>query len=557
MTTTTLIGLYLESAIGVALACVLTTAVARWGGAGVTLAARTWSRLALALVGLGLVAPLGFALLLPRAPAPIEIWGAGGTGPHEGAVVGARRSGHATAAETLSGDRSHALRLGRDVLFAGGLFLGLGMSAGVGRTVWRRRRLGQICRPLPVWKRIGRVRLVVSDDLGSPFAARVDGHAYIVIPSALLVDRQRLRLVIAHEVGHHRAGDLRIAAVVQAVGVLFFWNPLLAWFQRALAELEDLACDRRVLERPAVTPAAYGDALLWAISIVAPPSGDRQIAALGGRAMASGVGSGVGSRDVLRRRFAMMTTETKTKTKTTTTKPARSLVQGPAMMATALAAVTLLASWSVSGAVGERRLSLGEIAALASQIEAREHFPVLVDERVAEAINQRIGTPEARAKLKAAFNRMKPLRPMLDQTFQEQKVPRVLLALALLESGFDNDVKPNRPVERQAAGIWQFLPATARRFGLEISAGKDERLDPTRATAAAAALLRDLHAHFGDWPVAIAAYTGGRATIDKLVAGADREQARRRLLTHDSELGHYLVGAMASIILIENPSLLD
>jgi hypothetical protein len=57
--------------------------------------------------------------------------------------------------------------------------------------------------------------------------------------------------------------------------------------------------------------------------------------------------------------------------------------------------------------------------------------------------------------------------------------------------------------------------------------------------------------------VAIAAYNGGSGAIKKVVAGHDTEAARKKLLETDSEFGRYLASVMASVILIENPNLID
>jgi membrane-bound lytic murein transglycosylase D len=90
--------------------------------------------------------------------------------------------------------------------------------------------------------------------------------------------------------------------------------------------------------------------------------------------------------------------------------------------------------------------------------------------------------------------------------FEKQGVPAEIALLPLVESSFENRALSNAG----AAGIWQFTRGTGRLY-LNVSRNVDERLDPAKATRAAARLLHDNYMALGSWPLAITAYNHGRA----------------------------------------------
>ncbi len=100
--------------------------------------------------------------------------------------------------------------------------------------------------------------------------------------------------------------------------------------------------------------------------------------------------------------------------------------------------------------------------------------------------------------------------PALRRIFETEGVPPALIWLAEVESAFN----PAARSPAGAAGLYQFMPATAARFGLE-AAPVDQRLDPELSAGAAARYLRILYHRFSDWPLAVAAYNAGEGRVGR------------------------------------------
>lgn len=93
---------------------------------------------------------------------------------------------------------------------------------------------------------------------------------------------------------------------------------------------------------------------------------------------------------------------------------------------------------------------------------------------------------------------------------KEQGIPEDMFFLSVAESGLSNAVSPVG-----AKGFWQFMPATARHYDLELSGTVDERFHPEKATYAATEYLIDSYKRFGDWTLVAASYNMGPAGVSR------------------------------------------
>ena len=184
-----------------------------------------------------------------------------------------------------------------------------------------------------------------------------------------------------------------------------------------------------------------------------------------------------------------------------------------------------------------------QIAATTSQLPLEESDAVI------GFINY-FSSPRGKRTLEAGIRRSGRYKAMIEKVLAEEGLPQELIFLAQAESGF----APRALSNKLCVGLWQFLKSRGQEYGLQVTSVTDDRMDPERATRAAARHLHDLYTHLGDWYLAMAAYDCGPLCIDHAVArtGYADFWSLRRLNVLPKETANYVPAILAMIIVAKN-----
>jgi membrane-bound lytic murein transglycosylase D len=151
-----------------------------------------------------------------------------------------------------------------------------------------------------------------------------------------------------------------------------------------------------------------------------------------------------------------------------------------------------------------------------------------------------------------AYRRSGLYREMILKELRKEALPEELSWVPIFESGF----KVNAYSRARALGLWQFISSTGYRFGLKRTRWVDERMDPEKSTRAAIQYLKELHAFFGDWTTALAAYNCGEFRVQRLIRNQrinylDNFWDLYKLLPR--ETARFVPRFIATLLIVNNP----
>jgi membrane-bound lytic murein transglycosylase D len=180
----------------------------------------------------------------------------------------------------------------------------------------------------------------------------------------------------------------------------------------------------------------------------------------------------------------------------------------------------------------------------------RGEIPIITNPDVEKEIRQ-FQTVE-RDFFISSYQRSMIFRPIILRELKKAGLPEELSWLPLVESGF----KINALSTARALGLWQFIPSTGYKYGLNRDEWVDERMDVEKSTRAAIDYFKDLHAMFGDWLTVLAGYNCGEGRVGRTIASQHINYLDRFWDLYSRlpyETARYVPRFLATLLIVKDP----
>ncbi|MEK7357044.1 MAG: M56 and MltD domain-containing protein, partial [Bdellovibrionota bacterium] len=460
---------------------------------------------------------------------PAKVWSAESARDLSGRDPVVREGGYLS----FSSERSGPTIAADDVSIAFAL-LAIGISVfGLTRIGRDLVQLLRIRRNSYLVRRFGSVAIYANDEIAVPFSHWVPGRNDVIVPLSLMGQGGDFRTVVAHELQHHRQRDTRWVYAMWALRIMCAPNPAIHLWNKTLSEIQEFACDETLVDQRKVESREYARCLVE----VAQTARNRKripVCATGLLFLAD--------RNLLMRRIENMVN------------PSRKMKFGIVKATAAAIAIAMTGvALASQGLVQDRRVSMNEARKMLANAKAQADFPIVLNEAVLKQLNRYVGTPDGREFMRSALVRLESHRAVVQAKLTEYDVPTELIAVPITESGYKNMSEGESATSMRSAGLWQFIPSTARNYGLKVDATRDERLDVAMATDAALRYLESNHLRFRDWHLALLAYNMGENRVQRAMTATGAKDAWTLIrLGHEGDKD-YLPKMMAAILIMKNP----
>ena len=382
-----------------------------------------------------------------------------------------------------------------------------------------------------VYKRVGRVEILISESSQSPYAFSFLNRSFVVLPGFLLAQSAQFRMAALHELQHLRNRDTLWVYVFEFLSTICFLNPVVWLWKSRFALDQELACDEALIKSKKVLPRDYASCLFE----VAETTNAHNIP-FG----ATGMTWGKQKPQLLRRIVKMKHIKE----------------EAASVYKILLGSILVFFAASVLALQSPKPgITLGELEKIANPSDFNE-FPIEINEQVVTELNRFLSNSKWRKFTRESLERYKGYKALIDKKADRYQMPREIAAVAFIESGFQNLPDRSTSISSKGAGMWQFIPKTARNYGLVVNQERDERLHITKATDAAIRYLASNRSLLSDLRLALMGYYVGEGRVQR-----DMEKYGTRdpweLMQHGNYKTPYLPRAMAAAILMKYPSLLE
>lgn len=400
------------------------------------------------------------------------------------------------------------------------------------------RQLLQLTRRSYAYKTIGRLHILMNDTIVTPFCWSFFTTSYIFLPYTCIAHPKLLKAYVLHEMQHIRQKDTSWQHILSALHIVCFWNPWLPAWKKYFTDLQEYACDEALVVKQRLSPVDYAQALVSSAE----------------SALKDATTNFWGLSHFLGKAHLSMLTR-RTEKLFTYQALTLSRLRFYSLIGTLLLIFSTL-SYAVNSHNKHEPMNVVQLHTLIARNHLETSVNMPTNANILLAMNAILSSPKTTQFMQVGLDNFKNYQSLITTAMDEQALPHALFALPLAESGYAN--LPPHPYAA-TAGLWQFIPQTAKSFGLVVTATRDDRLDPQLSTLAATRYLHALHTQFPNWQLTLAAYHYGEVPLQEVLQQYNTDDIWY-IVEQDpkfAELKRYLSITNATIIIMSEPALLQ